>query len=192
MSRSGEVTLPFGDGDHTFRLGIGQWRKVQEQCDAGPSEVLARMSMPFEAMRRGVKPADLIGAGLLGSWRVDDIRSVLLNGLIGGGLSPVDATKLVAAWVDERPLLEPLSVAYQVVHASIAGTEDEDASGELEGETAQRPSPEANSGSDRTASTPSAAPRGSRPGKSTSAASGSSSPTPAASRKRTGRKPRNG
>ena len=167
MSRSGEVTLAFGDGEQTFRLPIGAWRKVQEQCDAGPSEIMARMSMPFEAIKRGVKPSDLIGAGLLGSWRVDDIRSVILNGLIGGGMAPVEAQKLTVAWVDERPLLEPLSVAYQVVYASIAGTEDEDASGEPVGRRTSAAPPQASSGSGKTASTRSRAPRGSRRGKPT-------------------------
>ena len=58
-------------------------------------------------------------------------------------MAPVDATKLVVAWVDERPMLEALTVAYQVVLASITGPEDEDASGEPVGEAGQPPSPAA-------------------------------------------------
>ena len=169
MSRHGEVTLPLGGEDRTFRLGIGEWRKVQESCDAGPSEILARMAPPFQAMRQGVGFADIVGSGLLGRWRVDDIRVVIFHGLIGGGLKPDEAMPLVKAWVDERPLLEPLPVAYQAVYASICGAKDEQASGEPKGETADRPlSPGESSGSDSTASTPKAARSGSRRGKSTS------------------------
>lgn len=156
-SRAGEVELAFGTETYCFRLPIGGWRKVQEACDAGPPELLARLSAPFEAMRAGVKAADVIRSGLLGRWRVDDVRAPILHGLIGGGMEPPKAAALVREWVDERPLLEPLSVAYQVVLASISGPEDEDASGESEGETGPPLSPEASCGSDSTASTPRAA-----------------------------------
>ena len=130
VSRYGDVELELGGEPRTFRLGIGEWRKVQEQCDAGPAELLARMAPPFEALRRGVRSADLISSGLLGRWRMDDIRAPIFHGLVGGGLAPNDAMSIVREWVDQRPKLEALSVAYQVVLASLTGTEDEEASGE--------------------------------------------------------------
>ncbi len=168
MSRSGEVELEFGLEARNFRLGIGQWRQVQERCDAGPPELLARMAPPFQAISRGVKPADVIGSGLLGTWRIDDIRAPILFGLIGGGAAPQEASKLVERWVDDRPLLEALPIAYQVVLACISGAEDEVASGEPEGEMGPPRSPEAKSGTANTASTKRAARSGSRRAKSTS------------------------
>ncbi len=173
MSRSGEVSLFLGPEERSFRLAIGQWRQVQERCDAGPPELLARMAAPFEALRRGVKSADIMASGLLGRWRVDDIRAPILFGLIGGGSTPADAAKIVSEWVDERPLMEALPVAYQVVLASITGTEDEQAAGELKGETGEPLSPVESSGSDETASTPRAARSGSRRAKSMTSPSGS-------------------
>ena len=169
MSRHGEIVRPLGGQDRTFRLGIGEWRKVQEACDAGPSELLARMAPPFQALRKGISFADLVGSGLLGRWRIDDVRVVLFHALVGGGLAPDPAMALIRAWVDERPLLEPLPIAYQVVYASVCGAEDEEASGEPQGETETDPprSPEASSGSASTASTPKAARSGSRRAKST-------------------------
>ena len=167
MSRSGEITRSFGGQDRVFRLGIGEWRKVQEACDAGPSEILARMAPPFQAMRRGVGFSDIVGSGLLGHWRVDDIRVVLFHGLLGGGAKHDEAMGLIKAWVDERPLLEPLPTAYEVVYASVCGTGDEQASGEPQGETAQPLSPAESSDSASTASTPKAARSGSRRAKST-------------------------
>ena len=160
VSRSGEVSLAFGDGEHTFRLPIGGWRRVQEATDAGPFELLARMSAPFQAIKAGVTTADLIGMGLLGFARVDDIRAVVLHGLIGGGATPPEAAQLVAMWVDERPLLESLPIAYQVVFASVTGVEDEASSGGVTGEMEVAPplSPDQSSGSGSTASMSTVAP----------------------------------
>ena len=126
------------------------------------------MAPPFQAIRRGVAFADIVGSGLLGRWRVDDIRVVIFHALVGGGLGPEPAMVLVKAWVDERPLLEPLPVAYEVVSASVCGAEDEQASGEAQGETARPDSPTESSGSDSTASTPRAGRSRSRRARSTS------------------------
>ncbi len=125
MSRAGEITLPWGDGERTFRLGIGDWRKVQEKCDAGPGEILARLAPVFHATQQGLKFDQIVAMGYLGRWRIDDVREPLYRGLIGGGMTPTDAGKLITELVDERPLLEPLSIAYQVVLASVVGSEDE-------------------------------------------------------------------
>ena len=167
MSRSGEITLAFGDGEYAFRLAIGQWRKVQEACDAGPAELLARLAPPFNAMAAGVAPKDVIASGLLGRWRIDDVRAPIFQGLLGGGTEPVQATRLLVAYVDERPLLEAVPVAYKVVLASLVGAEDEAPSGEPMGETAPPLSPAASSASASTASTPRAARSASRRAKST-------------------------
>lgn len=167
MSRSGEIVRHFGGEERTFRLGIGEWRNVQEACDAGPAEIMERLSPAFRALKAGVSFADLLHSGIIGRWRIDDIRMVLFNGLVGGGMAPDPARGLVAAWVDARPLLEPLPIAYEVVYASLAGAPDEAAAlGEPMGETGLPLSPEANSGLAATDSTPPAARSGSRRGKS--------------------------
>jgi hypothetical protein len=133
MSRSGEITLPWGDEDRTFRLGIKEWEKVQEKCDAGPAEILSRLAPAFAALQQGLTFQQIIGAGYLGRWRVHDVREPLYRGLIGGGLDPTQAGKVVRELVDERPLLESMAMAYQVVMASVTGAEDEPL-GEPEGE----------------------------------------------------------
>ena len=155
MSRSGEITVAFGDDEHDFRLGIGQWRKVQEACDAGPAEILSRLSPMFEASSRGISFKDMLVAGLLGAWRVDDVRAPILHGLIGGGMSAEQAGKLVREFVDERPLGASAAVAYQIVLASFVGADDEEAAspGEAVGERGAPLSPAASSGSGEAAST---------------------------------------
>lgn len=180
MSRAGEVTLEFAGEDHTFRLAIGPWRKVQEACDAGPAELLARLSPAFAAAKQGVPFDQIVALGMLGRWRIEDVRQPILQGLIGGGMDAQQAARLVRDWVDERPFLENVAVAYQVVMASVVGTEDERPLGEPQaaGE-ASRSSPAASSGSGKTASTPRAARSAGRRARSTSSASGSS-PRPSA------------
>lgn len=148
MSRSGEVTLPWGDEDRTFRLGIKEWERVQEKCDAGPGEILGRLSPVFYASQRGLKFQQIVAAGYLGNWRVHDVREPLYRGLIGGGMDPTKAGKIIRELVDERPLLEAVGIAYQVVLASVVGAEDEPL-GEPEGE-GETASPMESSGSPTT------------------------------------------
>ena len=135
MSRNGEITLAWGDEDRTFRLGIGEWEKVQEKCDAGPAEILARLAPIFSATEAGLSLKQIISAGYLGTWRVQDIREPLYRGLLGGGLDPTKAGRVIRDLVDERPFIESVPIAYQVVLASILGAEDEPV-GERTGEEA--------------------------------------------------------
>ena len=130
MSRDAKIVLPFGGEDRTFRLGIGEWRDVQEKCDAGPGEILARLAPPFQAVRAGLSLNDLVGSGMLGRWRIDDLRAIVLYGLIGGGEKPNDALALVKRWVDTRPPIEVIPTAYEIAYAGVIGAGDEVALGE--------------------------------------------------------------
>lgn len=127
MSRGGEIVRLWGDEERTFRLGVGEWRKVQETCDAGPAEIAGRLSVWAAARRRNPNASflDLLAAGALGSWRVDDIREPLYRGLIGGGMDPTAAGRLLRELHDERPLTENIGLALDVVLASIVGPGDE-------------------------------------------------------------------
>jgi hypothetical protein len=159
MSRSGEITLDFGGEERTFRLAIKQWEKVQEKCDAGPAEILARLAPPFYARQQGIPVDQIIGMGMLGKWRIHDIREVILQGLLGGGMEGQQAQRLVRDWVDDRPLIESASTAYEIVLASYIGPGDEDAVGESQAAPAASPtSPEAKSASEKGASMPSPEP----------------------------------
>ena len=104
MSADASLTMAWGDGEHRFRLAIGQLRELQEKCNAGPAEIFQRL--------------------LDRTWRVDDLREVLRLGLIGGGMKPAEALVLVKRYVDERPLLENVGPALQVLTAALVGPED--------------------------------------------------------------------
>jgi hypothetical protein len=135
MSRAGEISLQFGDEERVFRLTIGAWRKIQEKCDAGPPEIASRLAAGLAFRSQGLSPAQALAMGGLGRWRVDDIREVLYQGLIGGDMDPTAAGKVIRDLVDERPLGECIAIAYAVVLASVVGSPDEPL-GESPGETA--------------------------------------------------------
>lgn len=145
MSRSAEVTLPFGGEDRVFRLALGRLRALQERCDAGPQTLLQRL--------------------MDGSWRVDDVRETILQGLIGGGMAQHEATNLLGRYFDDLPMTQFVATASGVLLAALVGTEDEDL-GEFKGEDQDlTPSPEESSASP--ASTEQAPSSASHPEKST-------------------------
>lgn len=185
MSRSGEITLAWGDQDRTFRLGIKEWELVQEKCDAGPAEIHRRLAPMFAATEAGLSFPQIKANGYLGTWRVHDVREPIYRGLIGGGMEPTTAGKLVKELVDERELIENVCLAYRIVDASIVGAPDEPLGEPEEGETAATPSPTESSASANT--TAPARPSGSRPATSGPAHSGSSSPPSKAGRPPTAR-----
>jgi hypothetical protein len=106
MSRDGSIDLDFADGTYHFRLAWGELSKLQEACNAGPYVVLDRL--------------------ISGRWRVEDIGEVVRLGLIGGGLEPVKALKLVREYVQDRPPLESLVLAQRVLGAAVVGVAEEE------------------------------------------------------------------
>ncbi len=124
MGRRSTVTIAFGDGDHDFALPIGQLIELQERCDAGPGHILARMQS--------------------GAWRVEDLRETLRLGLVGAGMPPLDALKLVERYVDAHPLGDSVVPAIAVLGAAILGVEDEP-DPKPDGEATPTPSPTENS-----------------------------------------------
>lgn len=107
MSRDASITEPFGDADYVFRLAWGELTSVQESCDAGPFVVLDRL--------------------MSGRWLLNDIREVIRFGLIGGGLEPTAALKLMRTYVEARPPHESLGLARKIMTAGVVGAPDEDA-----------------------------------------------------------------
>lgn len=105
MSRDASIILAFGDGDYLFRLAWGELAKLQEACNAGPFVVMQRLSD--------------------GSCRLEDIQEVVRWGLIGGGMEPVKATKLVKLYVEGRPPAESRMIAYAVMAAGCLGAPEE-------------------------------------------------------------------
>lgn len=105
MSRDASLSLIWGDGEHRFRLPIGQLRELQEKTNAGPAEVLRRLTA--------------------GTWRVDDVRETIRLGLVGGGMTPESAYVLTVRYVDERPWGQNVAPAQAILLAALVGAPDE-------------------------------------------------------------------
>ena len=110
MSRGGEVTLDFGDGAHTFRLRLGELRELQDKTDCGPELLLMRMQAK--------------------AWRVDDVRETLRLGLIGGGMKPIEALKLINRYGggDDEPAnwMELRTLAQIILTEALVPTSDDE------------------------------------------------------------------
>lgn len=128
------VSIPWGDGEHKFRLPLGQIRELQEKCGAGPATILTRLIAPQADFARLPAPEkdDLptialhgVIRTLRGDWRIDDIRETIRLGLIGGGMTPADAHRLTVRYVDDRPPLENISVAAEILMAALMGNQDD-------------------------------------------------------------------
>lgn len=113
MGRDASITLPWADGDYTFRLGWGELIELQEQCDAGPYVILNRLTT--------------------GQWKMQDISHVMRLGLIGGGIEPAKALVLIRNYVESRPPLENVMMARGILSLALQGAPDEKP-GEAEGE----------------------------------------------------------
>lgn len=105
MTRDAKVELTWADGDYTFRLGWGELEALQEACEAGPWVILERLFTK--------------------QCRVGDISNVIRQGLIGGGMVPGDATKLVRNYIEARPPAENLIVATVILQAAVQGVDEE-------------------------------------------------------------------
>lgn len=105
MSRDAKIELTWADGDYTFRLGWGELEALEEACDAGPWVILERLFTK--------------------QCRVRDIVNVIRQGLIGGGMEPTAATKLVRTYVEKRPPVENLLFATVILQTAVQGVEDE-------------------------------------------------------------------
>jgi hypothetical protein len=95
----GLITRDWADGSYSFKLGYGQWLELQELLNCGPMELYV----------------NLLG----GKWRVEQIREIMRVALIGGGGDPSKALRLTRAYVEERPIMENVKLAIEIVAASL-------------------------------------------------------------------------
>lgn len=106
MSRDASIgPLAWADGNYTFRLGWGELALLQEATDCGPLFLLERLAGKH--------------------WRIGDISHSIRLALIGGGATPDKALSLVTAYVEQRPPMENVMLAYAVVAAGVQGAPDE-------------------------------------------------------------------
>lgn len=85
----------FGDGEHTFALPFPLIEELERKTGVGIGVLFQRIrSLAFS---------------------IADIAETIRLGLIGGGMAPADAFKLVETYVRQRPLAETLPVALSIL-----------------------------------------------------------------------------
>lgn len=99
--------LPWVGGQHTFFLGLGQIRALQDATGLGPNALYRRL--------RG------------GDWLVDDLMEILVQGLVGSDAMDLgDATKLVTGLFRKHPLLEFVGTSTAILAHALSVPEGED------------------------------------------------------------------
>lgn len=99
MSGTGESSADFAGEERTFRIRLGEIRRIEDRCGAGIGEVLRRLSRAVLVLSK-VKGLEALAAGI--EIRADDVREAIYQGLIGAGMSASEATNLVRREIDER------------------------------------------------------------------------------------------
>jgi hypothetical protein len=106
-----EIELEFGDGTYLFRLPLKQIAELQDKCNAGIQEIFGRI--------------------IQGKARIEDLTETLRLGLIGGGMEPVQARRLIERYAfppkfseGEKPVEYLWTNALSVLSACLQGYDD--------------------------------------------------------------------
>jgi hypothetical protein len=156
------IVRPFGRDERAFILKCRGWREVEKTCNAGLGEIAARLAPIVRLLSADLAryPGGLpaaIAAGNLGTARLDDVREVLLQALIDGGMTTTEAGALVRLVFDEAvaagkgPMVLYAPLAFDLCAGAIIGLEDEPV-GEPKGAGATKPKDSRRSRTERPAS----------------------------------------
>lgn len=110
MSRGGSTVLDWGPDTFQFRLGWAELEMLQEATDMGPWLLHSRLEHRL--------------------CRIDEVAQIMRCGLIGGGVDPVRAKKLVDQYVKGRPPQENLLHAFAILGIGLSGASEEGELGE--------------------------------------------------------------
>lgn len=160
MSADASVEIFVGDAVYKCRLGIGEYRELQQKVNGRRIEMGLNPIGPTTL-------ANLLRAN--DAWP-DDVRDVLRIGLVGGGMKPPDAHRLLVTHFDGKPPLPYYLPAFTVLMAAFVGVPGD----EIASKKKRKRKPTGRSSSPT--STPTAPSSDSRPDRSTNAPSGSSLP----------------
>lgn len=110
---NGSVTLVWNGGEHTFNIAKYKVAlELEEKCNAGVGTI-------YNRLLSGMSMATA-------SYYVNDFRETIRLGLIGGGMNPTEAYKLVVKNVDERPWQESIRPALVILQAAHVGVPGDD------------------------------------------------------------------
>jgi len=103
MSGTGETREDFAGEERTFRIRLGEIRRIEAKCGSRVGDVAQRLAKAALAIRAaGGNYVAALAEGLpIGA---EDVREVLYQGLLGGGMTAPEVTNLVRVEVDDRGL----------------------------------------------------------------------------------------
>lgn len=93
------ITEDWGNGSYAFRLAWGEWQELDTLLGIGPQELYDRL--------------------LRGRARYNWPREVIRCGLIGAGMDPGQALKLVKLYCEAREILDNTALALKIVQAAL-------------------------------------------------------------------------
>lgn len=137
----GSITLPWADGEHSFRLAIGDWQELYRKLvrlfmRLGLSESAAMAASTPMAVYKRIGGSDPVPG---------EVGELIFQALIGAGMDSQGAMALRKRYVDDKPLLGNVEIAQAVILHSLMGPpEPEQAPKKAEAEE-QAPSPSADS-----------------------------------------------
>lgn len=106
MSANGTRTIIWAGGEDQFCLAkVGLILDLEAKCDAGIATIMTRLGS--------------------GTWRLNDVRETIRLGLIGGGMAPDAAMRVVRNHVDDEPLTSSVLLAYTIIEAVMVGVPDD-------------------------------------------------------------------
>lgn len=105
MSRDGSTVLDWGPDTFRFRMGWGELEMLQEATEMGPWLLHSRLEHR--------------------TCKIGEIAEVMRCGLIGGGVDPVKAKKLVDLYVKARPPAENVLHAYAILGVALQGAPED-------------------------------------------------------------------
>jgi hypothetical protein len=107
MAVNGEVEFPWGDDEHKFNIAkLKCILELEEKCGVGIAEIYYRIAS--------------------GKWRWNDCRETLRLGLIGAGMTPDKALRLINRYCDDRPMVESVLPAQAVLATAMVGVPGDD------------------------------------------------------------------
>ena len=140
MSGTGESEADFAGEARAFRIRLGEIRRIEARCGVGIGEVLRRLSRCVMLVSR-LSHVEALASGI--EIAADDVREPIYQGLMGAGMTPGEASKLLRVEIDDRGvrgLLENAPVALGALWAS-RETPDGDEEPDLAGEPQAGASP---------------------------------------------------
>ncbi|RJP54320.1 MAG: gene transfer agent family protein [Anaerolineaceae bacterium] len=108
------ITEDWGNGAYSFRLGWGEWQELDTLLQVGPQELYERL--------------------LRGKAHYNWPREIIRCGLVGAGMDPGQALKLVRLYCEQREILDNTAIALKIVQAALFTPENakDDHPGEAE------------------------------------------------------------